>query len=126
MKAHNMNGPRPARAIAACIALGLALAAVMVVLYPALRNQGLAGNRDYEAILGSAPAPGAGARVLQVDALAKDGLVTLSQEEGRYQIAITKAGVLHIRKYNEFYRRIYLEQIRDHYRYRPAPFWLRE
>ena len=58
MKAHNMNGPRPARAIAACIALGLALAAVMVVLYPALRNQGLAGNRDYEAILGSAPAPG--------------------------------------------------------------------
>jgi len=61
-----------------------------------------------------------------IDALAKDGLVTLSQEEGRYQIAITKAGVLHIRKYNEFYRRIYLEQIRDHYRYRPAPFWLRE
>ena len=61
-----------------------------------------------------------------IDALAKDGLVALSQEEGRYQIAITKAGVLHIRKYNEFYRRIYLEQIRDHYRYRPAPFWLRE
>ena len=61
-----------------------------------------------------------------IDALAKDGLVTLSQEEGRYRVAITKAGVLHIRKYNEFYRRIYLEQIRDHYRYRPAPFWLRE
>ena len=61
-----------------------------------------------------------------IDALAKDGLVALSQEEGRYRIAITKAGVLHIRKYNEFYRRIYLEQIRAHYRYRPAPFWLRE
>ncbi|TLZ65142.1 MAG: hypothetical protein E6K13_00220, partial [Methanobacteriota archaeon] len=43
-----------------------------MVLYPALRNQGLAGNRDYEAILGSAPAPGAGARVLQVDALRMD------------------------------------------------------
>jgi len=61
-----------------------------------------------------------------VEALVKDGLVTLTQEEGRYRIAITKAGVLHIRKYNEFYRRIYLEQIRDHYRYRPPPYWLRD
>ena len=61
-----------------------------------------------------------------VEALVKDGLVTLTQEEGRYRIAITKAGVLHIRKYNEFYRRIYQEQIRDHYRYRPPPFGLRE
>src|SRR2546428_8341018 len=73
MEAHNVNGPRPARAIAACVALGLALAAVMVVLYPALRaNQGLAGDRDYEAILGSAPSPGAGARILQTDARAMD------------------------------------------------------
>ncbi len=61
-----------------------------------------------------------------VEALVKDGLVTLTQEEGRYRIAITKAGVLHIRKYNEFYRRIYQEQIRAHYRYRPPPFGLRE
>lgn len=61
-----------------------------------------------------------------IDALVKDGLVTVTQEEGRYRIAITKAGVLHIRKYNEFYRRIYQEQIRDHYRYRPPPYWLRE
>ena len=61
-----------------------------------------------------------------VEALVKDGLVTLTQDEGRYRIAITKAGVLHIRKYNEFYRRIYQEQIRAHYRYRPPPFGLRE
>ena len=61
-----------------------------------------------------------------IDALVKDGLVVVTQEEGRYRIAITKAGVLHIRKYNEFYRRIYQEQIRDHYRYRPPPFWLRD
>src|SRR5436309_3410501 len=73
MEAHNVSGPRPARAIAACVALGLALAAVMLVLYPALRaNQGLAGDRDYEAILGSAPSPGAGARILQTDARAMD------------------------------------------------------
>ena len=61
-----------------------------------------------------------------VEALVKDGLVTVTQEEGRYRISITKAGVLHIRKYNEFYRRIYQEQIRDHYRYRSPPFWLRD
>ncbi len=61
-----------------------------------------------------------------IEALVKDGLVGVTQEEGRYRISITKAGVLHIRRYNEFYLRIYQEQIRDHYRYRPAPFWLRE
>src|SRR6058998_4309828 len=33
-----------------------------------------------------------------IDALAKDGLVTVTvtQEEGRYRISITRAGVLHI------------------------------
>ncbi len=61
-----------------------------------------------------------------IEALAKDGLVVVTQEEGRYRIAITRAGVLHIRKYNEFYRRIYQEQIRDHYRFRPPPYWLRD
>ena len=60
-----------------------------------------------------------------IEALVKDGLVRVAQEEGRYRISITKAGVLHIRKYNEFYLRMYQEQIRDHYRYRPAPYWLR-
>jgi len=61
-----------------------------------------------------------------IDALEKDGLVRVSVEEGRYRVSITKAGVLHIRKYNEFYRRIYQEQIRDHYRFRPPPYGLRE
>lgn len=61
-----------------------------------------------------------------IDALVKDGFIAMTQEEGRYRVSITKAGVLHIRKYNEFYRRIYQEQIRDHYRYRPPPYWLRE
>jgi predicted transcriptional regulator len=60
-----------------------------------------------------------------IEALVKDGLVGVAQEEGRYRISITKAGVLHIRKYNEFYLRMYQEQIRDHYRYRPPPYWLR-
>ncbi len=61
-----------------------------------------------------------------IEALVRDGLVVVTLEEGRYRIEITRAGVLHIRKYNEFYRRIYEEQIRDHYRFRPPPYWLRE
>ena len=73
MKAYNPKTPRPARAIAACVALGLALTAVMVVLHPGLRNAfGPAGNSEYGAILGSEPAPGAGLRVLETDARSMD------------------------------------------------------
>ena len=61
-----------------------------------------------------------------IEALVKDGLVAVTESEGRYRISITTAGILHIRKYNEFYRRIYQEQIRDHYRFTKAPFWLRD
>lgn len=63
-------------------------------------------------------------RVLET--LLKDAYVTVEQTGGRYRVRITKEGVLHIRKYNEFYRKIYQEQIRDHYRFTKAPFWLRE
>jgi predicted transcriptional regulator len=61
-----------------------------------------------------------------IEHLLKDGLVTMQEAEGRYRIRITREGVLHIRRYNEFYRKIYQEQIRDHYRFTQAPFWLRE
>ena len=61
-----------------------------------------------------------------LEALVKDAYVTVEQVEGHYHVRITKDGVLHIRKYNEFYRKIYQEQIRDHYRFTKAPFWLRE
>src|SRR2546425_12402078 len=73
MEADNWKEPRPRRAIAACIALGLALAAVLVVLSPSLRGpQGLAGNSDYRAILGFEPAPGVGLRGLEKDAHSAD------------------------------------------------------
>src|SRR2546425_10837455 len=73
MEAHNWKERRPRRAIAACIALGLALAAVLVVLHPTLRGpQGLAGNSDYRAILGSEPAPGVGLRALERDPQSTD------------------------------------------------------
>ncbi len=61
-----------------------------------------------------------------LESLVKDAYVTVEQVDGRYRVRITKAGVLHIRKYNEFYRKIYQEQIRDHYRFTKAPFWLQE
>ena len=61
-----------------------------------------------------------------IEALQKDGHVTVEAVDGRYRIRITREGVMHIRRYNEFYRKIYEEQIRDHYRFTKAPFWLRE
>jgi hypothetical protein len=61
-----------------------------------------------------------------IEALQKDGHATVEVVEGRYRIRITREGILHIRRYNEFYQKIYEEQIRDHYRFTKAPFWLRE
>ncbi|MFQ5838780.1 MAG: hypothetical protein ACE5HJ_08390 [Thermoplasmata archaeon] len=60
-----------------------------------------------------------------LDKLAEDGFVRVDKEEGRYRVRLTRRGVLHVRKYNEFYKEIYREQIRDHYRFRELPFWLR-
>ena len=61
-----------------------------------------------------------------IEALAKEGWVRVEVQEGHYRIFLTREGALHVRRYNDFYRRVYQEQIRDHYRYRPAPGPLRE
>ena len=62
-------------------------------------------------------------KVLEV--LEEEGLVTVEKvTDGReYQVKITKKGVLHIRKFNEFYASIYEAQIRDHYKYQELPAW---
>ncbi len=60
-----------------------------------------------------------------LEKLEEDGFVRVEKEEGRYKVRITETGVLHVKKYNEFYKEIYKEQIRDHYRFREFPFWLR-
>ncbi len=57
--------------------------------------------------------------------LEEDGLVMVEKEDGRYRVRVTMEGVLYLRKYNAFYKEIYEEQIRDHYRFRELPFWLR-
>ncbi len=53
------------------------------------------------------------------------GLINVEFEDPSYNISITKEGILYIRKYNEFYIRMYEDIIRDHYKYRPIPAWFR-
>lgn len=61
-----------------------------------------------------------------IEKLAEDGFVTVTQHEKSFKIEITIKGILHIRRYNQFYVEIYKEQIRDHYKYRGIPSWARE
>ena len=57
--------------------------------------------------------------------LEEDGLIEIVKSEKEYRIRITKKGVLHIRKYNEFYKEIYGELIGQHYAYTGLPTWLK-
>jgi len=61
-----------------------------------------------------------------IDDLSSQGLVSVDKVDGRYSISITPEGVIYIRRYNEFFLSIYEEQIRDHYRYRNSPQWVRD
>ena len=60
-----------------------------------------------------------------IERLLEDRLVVVEHIDGRYQVRITKDGVLYARKYNEFFLSIYKEQIREHYQYRGLPHWAR-
>ncbi len=60
-----------------------------------------------------------------IERLQEDGLVVVEHLENRYQVRITKAGVLYVRKYNEFFLSIYKEQIQEHFQYRGLPHWAR-
>lgn len=60
-----------------------------------------------------------------LERLQEDGLVKVEMREGRYEVSITKEGVLYAHKYNEFFLSIYREQIQEHYRYRGLPHWAR-
>ena len=61
-----------------------------------------------------------------IEYLARERFVRVEEQEGRYRVFLTVEGALHVRRYNDFYRRVYQEQIRDHYAYRPPPGPLRE
>lgn len=54
--------------------------------------------------------------------LEEDGFVAIAKGERGYNIKITKEGIMHIRKYNEFYARLYKRQLEDLYAFRePLP-----
>ncbi len=56
----------------------------------------------------------------------ESGMVRVEREERTYRIFITREGVLHARKYNEFYLMMYRDFLLDHYRYRRLPPWFKE
>ena len=58
-----------------------------------------------------------------LEKLEEDELITMVKMEKSYKILITKEGVLHCRKFNEFYKKIYRDQIEDHYRFTGKPRW---
>jgi len=60
-----------------------------------------------------------------LERLQEDGLVRIEERDGRYEVSITREGVLYVRKYNEFFLSIFREQIQEHYRYRGLPYWAR-
>jgi predicted transcriptional regulator len=60
-----------------------------------------------------------------IEELERQGLVRVEIKDGQYEIRITKEGILYIRRYNEFFLKIYEEQIRDHYKYHGMPHWTR-
>ncbi len=55
--------------------------------------------------------------------LEAEGLVRIETGERKYLIRITRKGVFHIRRFNEFYTHIYEAEIRDHYKYSDLPRW---
>ena len=49
------------------------------------------------------------------------------ESEGRsYRIYITRDGVMHARKYNEFYMMMYRDFLLDHYKYKQLPAWFKQ
>jgi predicted transcriptional regulator len=58
--------------------------------------------------------------------LENDGLVVIEKVERSYRLKITKEGVLHLRKYNEFYSNIFRTYILDHYKFSSLPSWFVE
>jgi predicted transcriptional regulator len=58
-----------------------------------------------------------------LEELIAEELIEILKLERKYCVRITKKGVLHIRKFNEFYAQIYESQIRDHYKYQELPAW---
>jgi len=60
-----------------------------------------------------------------LESLEQEGLIRIKKDENRYRVLITREGILHIRRYNEFYKKLYEQEIKDHYRFVGLPYWFR-
>ena len=58
-----------------------------------------------------------------LDKLEKDGFILITKDERRYNLSITKEGVLYLRRFNAYFVHTYNEIIRDHYRFKQLPQW---
>ena len=52
--------------------------------------------------------------------------MSVDKAERKYMIAITKKGVLYLRRFNAYFAHMYEEMIKDHYRYKELPRWFEE
>ena len=50
-------------------------------------------------------------------------IIEKEAESRAYKVRITKEGVMHLRKFNEFYSVIFKRYILDHYKYSDLPRW---
>lgn len=55
--------------------------------------------------------------------LESDGLVAIEKDNRRYNISITKEGIMYLRRFNAYFVHTYNDIIQDHYRYRQLPRW---
>lgn len=46
------------------------------------------------------------------------------KDDRGYDVRITRTGVAHLKEYHRFYRELYARELKDHYRFVPAPTWL--
>jgi predicted transcriptional regulator len=59
-----------------------------------------------------------------LEKLEEQGLVEIAILKTRYNVKITKKGILHVQKFNEFYWHLFHDQIVQHYRFKKLPIWL--
>lgn len=57
--------------------------------------------------------------------LVGEGFLVALRDDRGYDLRITRRGVEHLREYHRLYRELYARELREHYRYLPAPPWLR-
>jgi predicted transcriptional regulator len=60
-----------------------------------------------------------------LEKLESDNLICIEKIEKKYQISITKKGVLYLRKFNVLFATMYKDQIYQHYRYQQIPNWFK-